>query len=108
MSITNILNITQYNKIIQENESCILYCSLSYCRPCITIYPLYQKFAEDYKHKNIFLSKITFDLLENNEDIILKKNLDIKIFPIFILINNGNILEKTSNIKDIEYEINYI
>lgn len=110
MTIKIIENISDFDKIINQNETILICCSLTKCPPCNKIYPEYEKLSLQYKGKIDLFTKITFDLLEPNEKNTLKTKFNINKFPSFVLINNKTILNtiQTADIEEVKNLIQYI
>jgi desumoylating isopeptidase 1 len=110
MDIKIIENILELDKIMQENETILIFSTLTSCAPCKKIYPEYEKLSLEYKDKIDLFTKITFDLLDPSEKDILKTKFNITRFPSFVLINNKTILNtiQSSNIEEVKTLIQYI
>ena len=93
------------NKIINNNEYCILKFSANWCKPCKKLTKEIDKLIDEYEIKNCILININYDKHEN-----IFENIGILKMPTIIFIRNNNIIKKynSSLISDFKETISEI
>lgn len=94
------LSITEYKKIIADNQAVLVDIGSQYCGACKKVKPILKTIKSDYG-TNLKIVEID---LEDNPQVIADLKI-IKVFPTLLLYRNGKIILKKEGINDLKKEV---
>ena len=98
MDLNDIVTLNTFEDIKNldsDNKTSVIFCSLSFCQPCKTIYPKFEEFSKHGAFKTVNFCKITMDELgDDNEESEIKSilNLEGKKYPQIVFLQNSQVL----------------
>ncbi|KAK0552595.1 hypothetical protein OC846_001854 [Tilletia horrida] len=83
MPVTEITSLRQFQRVNAGPNKIIIYSKASWCRPCETIGPIFEKLAAQHE------GKIDFYVFDVDEVADLPEELGIRSMPTFIYLKDG-------------------